>query len=108
LLIEGAQIVPAPTVPGAKQQPGTFPTETARNDAAVAAYKKVADDYPNSETGRAARYRLAGLYLRTGRAAEAEKLFGEAANNAGSSLYGPWHNSGARKRLPHSASSTTP
>ena len=89
LLIDGSPVVPAPTVPGAKQQPGTFPTETARNEAAVAAFKKVADEYPNDETGRAARYQLAGLHLRSGRAAEADRLFAEAANNAGSSLYGP-------------------
>jgi len=89
LLIEGSQVVPAPTVPGAKQQPGTYPTETARNDAALAAFKKVADEYPNDETGRAAKYRMAGLHLRSGRAADAERLFGEAANNAGSSPYGP-------------------
>jgi len=99
LLIEGSQIAPAPTVPGAKQQPGTFPTETARNDAALAAFKKVADEYGNDETGRAARYRMAGLHLRSGRAAEAERLFAEAANNAGSSPYGPMAQLGRAQAL---------
>jgi TolA-binding protein len=99
LLTETAQIVPAPTVPGAKQQAGTFPTETARNEAALAAYKKVVDEYPNDETGRSARYQMAGLYLRTGRAADAERLYAEAANNAGTSLYGPMAQLGRAQAL---------
>ena len=99
LLIEQSPIVPAPTVPGAKQQAGTFPTETARAEAAIAAYQKVVADYPNDDTGRAARYRIAGIYLSTGRAAEAEKLFAEAANGAGSSLYGPMSQLGRAQAL---------
>ena len=99
LLIESSQIAPAPTVPGAKQQPGTFPTETARNEGGRGAFKKGADDYPNDEPGRAARYRLAGLHLRGGNAAEADRLFAEAANNAGSSLYGPMAQLGRAQAL---------
>ena len=99
LAIEQSAIAPAPTVPGAKQQVGTFPTETARTEAAVAAYKKVIDEYSGDETGRAARYRLASVYLSTGRAAEAEKLFGEAADGAGSSVYGPMAQMGRAQAL---------
>src|SRR5262245_29737065 len=99
LLIESSQIVPAPTLPGAKQQPGTFATESARDEAAVVAYKKVIEEYPNDDTGRAARYRLAGLHLRNGRAAEADQLYSEAANNAGTSLYGPMAQLGRAQAL---------
>ena len=99
LLIEQSPIVPAPTVPGAKQQPGTFPTEAARTEAALAAYKKVVDEYGNDDTGRAAKYRMAGIYLTTGKAAEAEKLFAEAADGAGSSLYGPLSQLGRAQAL---------
>jgi TolA-binding protein len=86
-------------VPGAKQQSGTFSTETARDEAALAAYKKVIDEYPNDETGRAARYRMAGVHLRNGRAADAERLFAEAANNAGASPYGPMAQLGRAQAL---------
>ena len=99
LLIEQSPIVPAPTVPGAKQQAGTFPTETARTEAALAAYKKVVDEYPSDDTGRAAKYRMAGIYLGTGKPADAEKLFGEVASGAGSSIYGPMSQLGRAQAL---------
>jgi TolA-binding protein len=86
-------------VPGAKQQAGTFATETARTEAALAAYKKVVDEYPNDDTGRAAKYRMAGIYLSTGKPADAEKLFGEVAGSAGSSLYGPMSQLGRAQAL---------
>ena len=41
-----AQIVPPPTLPGATQQPGTFPTEQARHEAAIEAFQEVAAAYP--------------------------------------------------------------
>jgi len=99
MTIAQAQIVPAPTVPGATQQAGTYPTEQARNDAAVAAYQKVIAEYPNHAAGLAARYHLAGLMLSMGKAAEATKGFTEVAANAGSSLYGPMAKMGQAQAL---------
>jgi TolA-binding protein len=99
MTVASAQIVPAPTVPGATQQAGTYPTEQARNDAAVAAYLKVIAEYPNHSAGLAARYHLAGLQLSMGKAAEAEQGFSEVGASAGSSLYGPMAKMGQAQAL---------
>jgi TolA-binding protein len=87
LQIEQAPIVPAPTVPGAVQQAGTYPTEAARGEAAIAAYQTVIDTYPSAETGTAGRYHLGTVYLRLGRAADAERAFAEAVERGGTSVY---------------------
>jgi TolA-binding protein len=87
LAIDQAPIVPAPTVPGATQAAGTYPTEAARAEAAIAAFQKVIDTYPTHEIGSAARYHLGATFLALGRAADAERLFGEATSTGGSSLY---------------------
>lgn len=89
LAVEQAQIVPAPTVPGATQQAGTYPTELARGEAALAAYQKVIETYPNHVAGTAARYHVAGVLLSLGRAADAEKGYADVATSAASSPYGP-------------------
>ena len=87
LTIERAQIVPAPTVPGATQAAGTYPTEAARAEAALAAFQKVVDQFPSHEVGTAARYHRGGVLLSLNRAAEAEAEFKSARANGGSSLY---------------------
>src|SRR5215831_2287989 len=45
MAIEQAPIAPASTLPGATQTLGTYPSETARNEAALKAYQSVAADY---------------------------------------------------------------
>lgn len=69
--IYDAPIVPAPTVPGAQQQAGTYPTEQARTDAALAAFQQVVDQYPSTTAGVAARYHHAASLAATGKYAEA-------------------------------------
>jgi TolA-binding protein len=86
LTIENAQVVPAPTLPMATQQAGTFPTEQARGEAALAAYQKVIDAYPNHDVGLAARYHRAGVLLGLGRAQEAETAYADVAGRAGASI----------------------
>ena len=86
LTIQQSPIAPAPTIPGAKQQAGTYPTEQARADAALAAYQKAIDAYPSHSAGIAARYHRAGVLLAMGRAPEAETAFAEAASAAGPTL----------------------
>ena len=83
-----SQIVPAPTVPGATQAPNTYPTERARQEAALKAFQEVAATYPSTDAGIAARYHAAGTLLSLGRLPEAEQAFAEAAARAGSSVYG--------------------
>ncbi len=84
--VEASQIVPAPTLPGATQQAGTFATEAARTEAAVAAYQKVIDAYPTHDVGLAAKFHLAGLYLSMGRTADAATAYADVASRGGSSL----------------------
>lgn len=83
-----APIVPAPTVPGATQQAGTYPTEQARNEAALAAFQNVIDQYPSTDAATAARYHHAASLAAIGRYAEAEKGFQSAIDSAGDSLFG--------------------
>jgi TolA-binding protein len=82
-------VVPAPTLPGATQQAGTFPTEQARSEAAIKAFNDVAAAYPNSEAGIAAAYQAAAELLAAGKAAEAEAAFSAVAAKAGNGLFGP-------------------
>ena len=73
LRVEQSQVVPAPTLPGATQQAGTFATDQARNEAAVAAYQKVIDAYPSHDAGMAA--------LRSGNYDKAVSTFREVVTN---------------------------
>src|SRR5437762_2391641 len=59
MTVAQAQIAPPPTVPGATQAPGTFPTARARQEAALKAFQQVASTYPNSDDGIAAAYQAA-------------------------------------------------
>lgn len=83
-----APIVPAPTVPGATQQAGTYPTEQARSEAALAAFQNVIDQYPSTDAATAARYHHAASLAAIGRYAEAEKGFQTTIDAAGDSLFG--------------------
>lgn len=83
-----APIVPAPTVPGATQQAGTYPTEQARNEAALTAFQNVIEQYPSTDAATAARYHHAASLAAIGRYAEAEKGFQAAIDGAGDSLFG--------------------
>jgi hypothetical protein len=82
-----AQIAPAPTVPGAKQAAGTYPTELARSQAALAAFEKVVAAFPSTAVGLAARYQSGTLQLSLGKPSEAEKTFDQVIATGGSSLY---------------------
>ena len=84
-----APIVPAPTVPGATQEKGTYPTETARSEAALASFQKIIDEYPSTSAAVAARYHRACALMALRRLGEAEAGFQAAAEAAGSSIFGP-------------------
>jgi TolA-binding protein len=93
-----APVVPAPTLPGATQAAGTFPTEAARQEAALQALQRVTNEYGSTEAGLAARYQLGALFLRAGRAADAEAAF-RAVADAGSDLYSPSARMGVAEAL---------
>jgi hypothetical protein len=66
--LQASPIAPPPTVPGATQQAGTFPTEQARSEATIKALQEVVTRYPSSEAARTAEYQVASELLRVGRA----------------------------------------
>jgi TolA-binding protein len=89
---EGAQIIPPvpaePGKPAPKQLAGSFPSEKARSEAALAKFMAIADAYPSAETGMAARYHAAALLTALGRSGEAAQRYQEVIDRAGSSIYG--------------------
>lgn len=98
-----APIVPAPTIPGASQQTGTYPTETARSEAALAAFQKIIDEYPSTSAAVAARYHRACALMALRRLPEAEKGFEAAAAAAGKTIFGPMSKLGQASVLVASA-----
>jgi tetratricopeptide (TPR) repeat protein len=98
-----APIVPAPTIPGAAQETGTYPTETARSEAALAGFQKIIDEYPSTSAAVAARYHRACALMALHRYPEAEKGFEEAAAAAGSTIFAPMSKMGQASVLVASA-----
>lgn len=89
MTIYEAPIVPAPTVPGATQQVGTYPSQVARDEAALTAFQQIIDAYPSTTAGIAARYHHAASLMALGRFADAERGFQAASDAAGSTVFGP-------------------
>jgi TolA-binding protein len=90
MTIEQTRVAPAP-VPGAAPAPapaGAFPTEKARDEAALARFIAVADEYPSTDSGIAARYHAAALLTALGRNTEAVQRYQEVVDRAGNSVYG--------------------
>ncbi|MCC7044723.1 MAG: tetratricopeptide repeat protein [Acidobacteria bacterium] len=83
-----AQVIPAPTLPGATQTPGTFPTAQARAEAAIKAFTDVTTAYPGTEAARVASFHLASQLLAGGKAAEAEQAYAALATEDGNTLRG--------------------
>jgi TolA-binding protein len=95
-----SQIAPAPTVPGAKQPAGTFPTAKAREEAALAAFQQVAAAYGSTTEGLAAAYQAAGILVSLDRLADAEKAYQDVIGRAPSgSLYGAMARMGLAETL---------
>lgn len=83
LSIADAQVVPASTLPGAVQMPGTYPSEHARAEAAIQAFTEVVTTYPRTDAARVAASHIASELLAAGRAAEAEQAFASLAQTGG-------------------------
>ena len=88
MAIAQATIAPPSTLPGAQQAPGTYPSETARSEAALKAYQAIIADYGSGRVAVTAKYEAAGELLDLGRPAEAETYFNEVIAS-GEELYGP-------------------
>lgn len=99
LLGEAFTIAQAPVVPAppANQNadkapappPGSYASARARAEAALPRFMAVANTYPSTEAGLAARYYAAGTLATLGRASEAATRFQEVIDRAGrNSFYG--------------------
>jgi TolA-binding protein len=99
MAIEQATIAPAPTVPGAAQTPGTYPSEKARSEAEIAAFQKVVTTYPSTPAALTARYEMAGALMAVGRLADAEQAYRAEISAAGASVYGPMAHLGLAQAL---------
>lgn len=80
---------PAAEAEGTKpEQPrGTYPTVAARAEAALPKLMAVAEAYPSSESGIAARYHAASALALLGRAAEAAARYQEVIDYAGADSF---------------------
>jgi TolA-binding protein len=78
---------PAPGSPAPVQQPGTYPTERAKLEAALPKFIEAADRFPTTEAGIAARYQAASILAVMGRYPEAEQRYQEVVDKAGNSIY---------------------
>jgi TolA-binding protein len=91
MIVERAPVAP-PAAPGATTPPvtppGGYPTERARNEAALQKFMAVANAYPSSTPGITARYHAATLLAALGRDGEAVQRYQEVIDRAGSSIYG--------------------
>lgn len=88
MAIAQAPIVPPPSVPGAQQAAGTYPTDQARQQAALQVFQQVATQYPSTAAGLTARYQSGVALMTLNRFPEAEQAFNDVAAKAGTSIYG--------------------
>jgi len=71
------------------QAPGTYPTVSARAEAALVKFQDVAARYPSTQAGIAARYYAASALSMLGRPADAASRFQEVVDRAGTkNFYG--------------------
>jgi TolA-binding protein len=78
---------PTPGSPIPVEQPGTYRTEQARQEAALPKFMETADAYPTTDAGIAARYHAAALLAQLGRHAEAEQRYQEVIDKGGRTIY---------------------
>ncbi len=70
------------------QPPGTYPSDTARLEAALSKFMAAADAYPSTASGITARYHAAGVLATLGQTDEADGQYREVMERAGSRIYG--------------------
>jgi TolA-binding protein len=78
---------PAPGSPAPVQQPGTYLTEEAKNQAALPRFMETAEQFPAVDAGITARFYAAGILASLGRYSEAEQRYQEVVSRAGTSIY---------------------
>lgn len=84
-----APTTPEPGSPMPVAQAGTFPSEQAKQEAALPRFLEAADGFPSTTAGVAARFHAASILAALGRFDEAEQRYQEVVERAGSgSIYG--------------------
>lgn len=87
-VLESAYVGPPPP-PGTPGAGGvSFETPRAKNQAQLTKFKIVADEYPSTEAGLFARYRMGTTYLALGEAKSAAEAFQQVIDANSRSLYG--------------------
>jgi predicted negative regulator of RcsB-dependent stress response len=80
--------VGAPDAPGSASGGPSYPTEKAKNEAALAKLKVVSDQYPSTEAGIFARFREGGIQMALGNAKEAAAAYQQVIDKSGDGIYG--------------------
>jgi len=86
MVVEEARVTPPTPAPDGKtstQQPGTYPTEKAKLEAALPKLIAAANAYPTSDAGRTARYHAAATLAELGRFDEAIKQYDQLVSARG-------------------------
>jgi tetratricopeptide (TPR) repeat protein len=92
-IIMDAAVVPPPSDAGMDgtapppPQPGTYPSERAKLDAALPRFVEAADSHPKTPAAIVARYYAASILSQLGRAADAERRYREVIDLDGTSVY---------------------
>ena len=73
MAVAEASVSNAPASPGAALPAGTFKTEQAKLEAALAKFVAVANQYPSTQAGIVARYKAGSTLVALGRYTEAER-----------------------------------
>ncbi len=90
MTVAQTKVAPAPA-PGAAPTPkpaSGFPTGQARDEAALARFMAVANEYPSTDAGIEARYHAAATLTVLGRYGEAVQRYQEVIARAGGTVYG--------------------
>jgi predicted negative regulator of RcsB-dependent stress response len=74
--------------PAAPPPPGSYPSVTAKLEAAVPKLLEVADAYPSNAQGITARYEAAAALSRLGKTEEANQQYQKIIDEAGDEIYG--------------------
>jgi TolA-binding protein len=74
LAVEETRVGP-PSAPGSSSATKSFATEREKNEAALAKFKAVADEYSSTDAGLFARYQQASLLMSLGKASEAAATY---------------------------------
>jgi tetratricopeptide (TPR) repeat protein len=89
MVVQDARVVP-PAAPGTtppQSTAGTFPTEQAKDEAALAKFKAAADAYPSTDSGVFARYQEGAVLMALGRPKDAAACYEEVIKHAGKRIY---------------------